>query len=96
MSLYKSCGILPFGWSKTPANDADIQAHCTVDGSTFCNIDTTVFKDGKCVAKIPGCTDPEDPNYNGAANFEDGSCSLRCNIATHKSKNGVCVPKDEL
>jgi hypothetical protein len=74
MSLYKSCGILPFGWSKTPANDADIEAHCTVNGSTFCNIDTTIFKDGKCVAKIPGCTNPDSPNFNNLANIDDESC----------------------
>ena len=32
--------------------------------------------DGTCVElKVDGCTDPNDANYNSAANYDDGSCA---------------------
>jgi hypothetical protein len=45
--------------------------------------------DGVCQAEpcVPGCTNPNAPNYNPSATCDDGSCETCCN-------QGLCVLED--
>lgn len=62
MSLFESCGRLPFGWGKVPAGDDALRTLCgagtewrdnacvRLPGNTYCGTNTTYPVSGTCVA----------------------------------------------
>ena len=73
------------GTECTPSSPRPCSTHVTGDDGT-CRMDAckprfdasfcgtgTIAIDGECLVRKPGCTDVEANNYDGGANFNDGS-----------------------
>ncbi|MBQ81651.1 MAG: hypothetical protein CL825_03655, partial [Crocinitomicaceae bacterium] len=82
VGAYDECGICNGPGAIYECGCADIpEGDCDCDGNQLdaigeCNGDCEedVNENGICDTEEQGCTDPENPNYDPSAAFDDGSC----------------------